>query len=503
MRQDDWCCCSRLVSVHSNNHKSPTVVVLSFSPMVEHRHRHRHRRRISKYPYKSMWRKSLAHNTVTPKTIGMPVTKKSWQVWKTIDRLEEILSNANNNNNSSSSSSSNNNKNNTEEPFPMYPASPKLVETITSILQHLAHAHEGKTEWQGLLNKSTLFHEVEESILAIHFLQKEWDQQQQQQVEQQVEQGAHKEVILVDVCCGKGVFSLLASYFFVNGISSSNSTSSSSNNNNNNSNRTIRKIIMLDKDPKLRWDHIHASNDEENSNRPFIETWPRFNLHEMDQVVTRLENELEESNNNNNNATTLALVGIHLCKTLSPTCIGIANLLGSTSCPHLILAPCCLPRVVVQSNHKPDAALEIRQHETLAQRNERLLAKERRASAMVRRNQDNNNKTTIPAGACWKCGEFGHVKAECPSNQSTGKPQLVKPPTVSLQVAGILSTHRPFGTYCELLSTSIQRTSVQVEETGLTNSHMKPKQKIDNKQELNNWNRDRKSMYIVASERAI
>ena len=78
------------------------------------------------------------------------------------------------------------------------------VREITTILQQLANTHEGKAQWQGLLNKSTLLHEVEESILAIHFLQEAWKQQQQQE-------DSGKDVVLVDVCCGKGVFSLLAS----------------------------------------------------------------------------------------------------------------------------------------------------------------------------------------------------------------------------------------------------------------------------------------------------
>ncbi len=382
-----------------------------------------------------------------PKHIGMPASKNSWQVWKTIDRLEQVLTEHNNNNNN--------------EPFPLYPSSPELVGRIAEILRQLATLHEGKSEWQGLLNKSTLLHEVEESILAIHFLQEEWKRTTT----------TTSKVVLVDVCCGKGVFSLLASYYFSN------------------KDDNIHKIIMLDKDPKLRWDHILASNQELDHHRPLIETWPRFNVHEVDQVVARLETEVGTN-------ATLAIVGIHLCKTLSPTCIGIANLLGPRACPHLILAPCCLPRVVVQS--KPNAVVEIRAHETKLQRSERLVAKERRSRAMARKSNDDNNKNI---SACWKCGEFGHVKADCPSNQSTGKPQLVRPPTISLQVSGIFDNDRPFGSYCDLLSTSIQRASVRVEETGLTNGHTTNNKNQNTKQEANNWNRDRKSMYLVASGR--
>ena len=460
-----------------NHHRIPAVVS-SFVPVARLRHHHHwdynvfHRKSIQEkllddspqprsqqhrsYPAMAVGKTLGSDNDAftphtidkkhsSPKHIGMPASKKSWQVWKTIDRLQQVLTE----------------HTSTNEPFPLYPSSPELVGRITEILRQLATLHEGKSEWQGLLNKSTLLHEVEESILAIHFLQEEWKRSGTTTTT------TTSKVVLVDVCCGKGVFSLLASYYF------------------NSKDDNIHKIIMLDKDPKLRWDHIHASNQELDHHRPFIETWPRFNLHEADQVVARLEAEIDTN-------ATLAMVGIHLCKTLSPTCIGIANLLGPRACPHLILAPCCLPRVVVQS--KPNAVVEIRQHETKLQHSERLVAKERRSRAMVRKS-DNNN-----LAACWKCGEFGHVKADCPSNQSTGKPQLVRPPTISLQVSGIFDNDRPFGSYCELLSTSIQRESVRVEETGLTNGHNTNTKKQDTKQEANNWNRDRKSMYIVASE---
>jgi hypothetical protein len=469
--------------------------------------------------------RSMKTKTET-KSIAMPTTKRTWQVWKTILRLEDILlENANNinNNDKNSDNQQPSSRDVAASSSPLHPASNELVAKVLSILRTLATKHEGKAAWGGLLNKSTLLHEVEESILAIHFLQQELLLSKQQ----------HRDIVLVDVCCGKGVFSLLSSYYF-----------SSSNHNNNNNNNTkdscdisVRKIIMLDKDPNLRWDHIDATNCENHASindnntqqqqqqqqRPVIECWPLFNLHEIDNVVDRLSKEVEITKNGNDNgernaSVSLAMVGIHLCKTLSPACIGIANALGPEKCPHLVLAPCCLPRVVVQSkynkNNNNNSVLEVLQHETSEQRQQRNLAKQRRTASMVRgkgggslsgdRSGTNENP---PPGACWKCGEFGHAKADCPSNQSTGKPGLIQPPSVSLGVSGILNTDRPFGSYCDLLATSIQRNTISVEETGLTNSHMTKRQKKQQQtttqqtlQQANNWNRERKSIYIVASE---
>ncbi len=480
-------------------------LVLAWIPVRKYRH-HRNTSRqetttkFQQYQYDvsvSSTRMAAAPGRSMPKTIAMPISNKQWQVWKTIDRLQEILNEDTTKNNESST-------------FSLYPASREVVAEILSILTTLATKHEGKPEWQGLLNKSNMLHEVEESILAIHFLQEQWNNQNPIQNQ--------RNVILVDVCCGKGVFSLLTSYFFAN--------KNQQQQHHKNKVVVLEKIIMLDKDPKLRWDHIEASNidaattnrSEKDDSRPFIECWPRFNLHDVDEVVQRLETQLTTSTTSTSSAE-LAMVGIHLCKTLSPTCIGIANLLGPQQCPNLILAPCCLPRVVVQSkfnnnksNSKSQKVLEVKQYETKQQKQERTLARERRKMAMVRGraiqsdNDDGTSSTdsTNTMGACWKCGEFGHVKANCPSNQSTSKPSLIQPPTIILDISGILQTKQPFGSYCQLLSTSIQRQSVVVQETGLTNNHMvvgaKQQSKQTNKQEANNWNRDRKSMYIVASE---
>mmetsp|Transcript_11596 Transcript_11596/g.16913 ORF Transcript_11596/g.16913 Transcript_11596/m.16913 type:complete len:262 (-) Transcript_11596:1806-2591(-) len=259
---------------------------------------------------------------------------------------------------------------------------------------------------------------------------------------------------------------------------------------------------MLDK-ADIQWNHIQVINERSiHDKRPFIETWKNCNLHEVDQVAHRLESIAAQ--------TPVAMVGIHLCKTLSPTCIGIVNSMEASHCPFLILAPCCLPRVVASRKR---SVLDIRQYETGEEREIRRIAKERRNAAMARRKRAHREQETLTMGdqigsnlgrieglggmplevladACWKCGEVGHLRADCPSSQRTGKPSLIKPPSVEIDVSGILDSDKPFDTYCNLLSTTLQR-NVRVVETGLVNdkaAHQK-----------GNWNNGRKLIYIIAT----
>ena len=91
---------------------------------------------------------------------------------------------------------------------------------------------------------------------------------------------------------------------------------------------------------------------------------------------------------------------------------------------------------------------------------------------------------------CWKCGEVGHFKRDCIS--TTSLPPLVKPPHRQLNVSHVLDSANPFSTYCNLLSSTIQRGKVRLIETRFVhnNSHAEKE---------SNWNRGRKSIYIVAS----
>ena len=138
---------------------------------------------------------------------------------------------------------------------------------------------------------------------------------------------SNKKITLVDVCCGKGICSLLASYLFKNDT-------------------RISKILMMDK-PNFTekhnkgpadWAYIETINaNAYTENRPKIETHQE-NLFESDKVMELLpcKDEQEED--------VIALIGIHLCKNLSPAFIGLVNALGQDRVPF-----CCLALLFAKS----------------------------------------------------------------------------------------------------------------------------------------------------------
>ena len=336
-----------------------------------------------------------------------------------------------------------------------------LINKIIPILYKWGEKWAGRKEWQGLLNKSSLLHEIEESIVALSFLLEYLTKVECTPDFQQI--------TVVDVACGKGVMSMLSSYVFQN-------------------DNRVKEIIMLDK-ADINWNHIEMANQSAKSeNRPFIECWSNCNLHEIDEIVKRLETQ-----------TPVALVGIHLCKTLSPTCIGIVNSLTAEQCPFLVLAPCCLPRIATQSLQKQSigekSIIKVRQYESIDERKERIEAKLRRDAAMSRKpaikpKTMSDQLEMIQGTPCWKCGEIGHLKADCPSIQATSKPLLIQPPYVNVDVSDVLRSENPFTVYCELLSISLLRDNVNVVDTHLANEKAKHQQ--------GNWNTSRKAIYIVA-----
>jgi len=400
-----------------------------------------------------------------PQTLSAPHHRQHehWHVWKTADRLSQ---------NGLASSLP------TDETH-------ALTQTVISILHTWGKTWAGAPEWQGVLNKSSLLHEIEESIVALHALLQWMD------TDRTVED---EPLTIVDVCCGKGIFSMLASYVFRD-------------------DPRIHQIVMLDR-ASILWNHVEVVNESAvGEGRPRIESWGGCNLHEVDPVITRLENI----------GTPLALVGIHLCKTLSPTCVGIVNAIGPSRCPFLCLAPCCLPRAVVSqaTKYKKNGSpiIEVPQYESPQERDQRFIAAKLRRDAMKRgqprvcflcRSPDHPIhgcgmlpveegerleifRNAAAMAPCWKCGKPGHNRAECPSGQTTRKPSLARPPVVRMDVSKVLDSEVPFDAYCGLLAGTLQRDHVRLMETGLVND--KPMHR-DN---CMNWNRGRKSVYIVAT----
>ncbi|KAL3771618.1 hypothetical protein ACHAW5_006645 [Stephanodiscus triporus] len=399
-----------------------------------------------------------------------------------------------------------------------------LTNHVIRILRQWGESWAGQSGWHTLLNKKSLLHEVEESIVALHFLL-DWLGRRCKQND--------TPIILVDVCCGKGILSMLASYLF-RGTTSTH----------------VSRIIMLDNQKDINWSHIIASNESAQGEcRPIIQTWSRCNLHDIDQIVERLEGTYDGSIHSINGP--VALIGIHLCKLLSPACIGIANSLGPEKCPFLCLAPCCLPRVVrdlSKSNNgiiipkkskikygEEGSLLPVRTYESAEERQQRKEANQRRDDAKKRTctdapcylcsemhpihkcgllPPDENERLDIfqrvaAANPCWKCGEIGHFRKDCPSTELAAKPRLTLPPTMYLDVSSLLqkddddkeiedTEHKsrgPFEGYCHLLGTALQRDTVKVIDVGLINSSAQH----NNAANRDNWNRDRKSILIVAS----
>lgn len=440
-------------------------------------------------------RLSIAHHispstsTLRSMTISNDEVSRGWRIWSVIDEL-------NRNGLSSSKDSAYDGR---------YDGT---IASVIQILQLWGDTWAGEREWNTLLNKKSLLHEVEESIIALHYL------------EQWLEQRTEKDeaITLVDVCCGKGILSMLASYLFCGKISTH-----------------VANIIMLDKQQSINWNHIKISNEHaQKDGRPIIQSWGGCNLHEIDQIVEKLECINGP----------LAIVGIHLCKQLSPACVGVVNTLGD-KCPFFCLAPCCLPRIarnLSKSNSnvgmipkRPNSGktvvpftMPVRTYESIHDRQARQDANKRREQAKKRSFADlpcflcseihpihkcnllpvdENERLDIFARAtalqpCWKCGEVGHKQKDCPSSQEASTPRLVLPPTRDLDLASIL--HQPtnhtehkgtFEKYSELLATAIQRDNVQVVDSGLVNNaaqHNNPANSIQN------WNRDRKSLFIIS-----
>ena len=138
----------------------------------------------------------ILHSHNPHQNIPNEINSSHWHVWKTADTLE-----TNGLSVSSSCAGLLENKETTQ----------KLVEKVIMILRLWGEEWAGQKEWQGVLNKSSLLHEIEESIVTLGFLMEFMDHGLD-------EKNALEEnpITIIDVCSGKGIFSMLASYVFRN-----------------------------------------------------------------------------------------------------------------------------------------------------------------------------------------------------------------------------------------------------------------------------------------------
>lgn len=308
----------------------------------------------------------------------------SWRIWEVIEHLEtEGLTVCNTLSADTLRYDDNQRTTITTVPTASIPQYSQRVNTLTietiKILKEWGDKWVGQPEWQTLLNKKSLLHEIEESITALSFLF-DWLEKRRD----------NTTVTLVDVCCGKGILSMLASYLCRNM-------------------QSVSDIIMLDIQTDINWKHIHASNENaKDVGRPIIQTWGGCNLNELDSMIDLLQK--EQSSNNGQ----YALIGIHLCKLLSPSCAGLANALGNDKCTFLCLAPCCMPRAVLKSKKKlahlkMGSTVSVRTYESIEEREARRAANALRAGAKAR---------VFP---CYLCADMGHSVKKCsllPCNES-------------------------------------------------------------------------------------
>ncbi len=357
---------------------------------------------------------------------------------------------------------------------------PDLTPRVIPVLREWAKKWDGHPDWRSLLNKNSLHKELEESIVAIHYL---------------LEATRDREinsVIVLDVCAGKGLFSFLLSYLKP---------------------PHIKEIIMIEK-AAINWYHIiHGANPTaQEEGRPYITIWDNTNLHDYDDVLDKII------------ALPLpvAMTGIHLCKQLGPSFCGLVNGLGE-KCIYACLAPCCLPRAVTaQKNHPTQEnskaftlAVQLKETEEerkirkdYMERRGRLKRKPRHGPCFYCHDEKHGlidcpilptlpimkqqrirrsfHAATVP---CWNCLEYGHYKQICPEVVERSNPLAVQAPQMELDVSKVLGLEKPYHGYCHLLAGCFQDRSPIVVETELENTE---------KHQDGNWNSERKSIFIVA-----
>jgi Zinc knuckle len=414
-----------------------------------------------------------------------------------------------------------------------YPNS--LLEQVLEILQLWADTWDGVEAYKSFLNKKSMQHEVEECLPALHYLN-EWRKMK----------SSKNRFVAVDVCGGKGFFSMLLQYLATRCWIHDGGP-------------VLDHIILLEKATRadIDWYHLKADATDSRDLVPVV-LWDDCNLHETDALVDRMRTIHHP----------LALTGIHLCKLLSPSLISLVNLLGPLQCPYLCLAPCCMPRAVTKTaQRKPkrgtkdennfattaaptSSSVRVYSYETDQERGVRIERIQRRDAARRQRRRHDTGEArsdislgcfccqsldhqlqfcpeikgvsdearlrilrhaapTLNPTPCWNCGQTGHFRDDCPNPsiatiKENAEHSLLEPPVTLLDVTKILESADPMRSYCDLLLSSVNVLkqdendgnpaalwSRKIWETTLVNTKAE-------KQSTGNWNGGRKSLYMVA-----
>uniref|UniRef100_A0A7S4M3T5 CCHC-type domain-containing protein n=1 Tax=Odontella aurita TaxID=265563 RepID=A0A7S4M3T5_9STRA len=380
-----------------------------------------------------------------------------------------------------------------------------LINETISVLKYWGVQWAGNPEMQSLLNKNSLLHEIEESIVAIHILM-EWFKRRFNNTRY----SSCRKVLLVDLCCGKGIYSLLLSYLAhkIPILKAS-----------------ITKCLMVDK-ANVNWVHIQYANRDhrQDNGREFMSALPieclgKVNVH-SDSFAQHLFSAAADHD--------IALNGIHLCKHLSPRAVSLFNILGSERVPFLCLAPCCLPRLKVGA----EFGVSVRLYETDEEMSRREETNARRARARrkykvcyiceegahkvrdcpVLPNHSDPRRDEIIREAvsklpCWICGHKGHQRSDCAykSERQSVSTKSIKPPSVRIDAKRVRESETPFETYCQVLFETVgQVDHVSAEDAQKVDDDMVKRiltTELDGKEahsQPDNWNGKRKCKWIVA-----
>ena len=175
----------------------------------------------------------------------------------------------------------------------------------------------GGGRWRSLLEKRSLLHEAEEAVVPLATLL-QW-------LEARGGCGVQPLFTLVDLCCGKGVFSLIVSHAAALEPRL----------------RAIGYILMIDRATRSQvdWGMVDDANadvaglsepDPTSTAAVPLELWPDCNIHEKNDIV---EDRLRSSPGQ------VLIVGIHLCRSLSPRAISLYNRLGRDKACLLYTSP--------------------------------------------------------------------------------------------------------------------------------------------------------------------
>lgn len=465
-----------------------------------------------------------------------------------------------------------------------------LRHDVIQILRRWGATHP--PAFRQIVSKKSLKHEVEECLPALQHLI-DWRKRRGARPGTTTMTTTITNLVAVDVCGGKGIFSLLLKELAEMTESESWPKITTTTNDNDGGGVAMRllpvlqRIILVELADDIDWTHLQQQpepqkgqggggvDDDRSSshmNIP-IDIWRQCNVNAIDDMIDKLLSTVVDVPPTDTDGTppktppaspsplVLVLTGIHLCGALSPSFLSICNGLGPTICPCFCLVPCCMPKEVLRNKQQPKkkmmmtmrgnnddvgdddddnpqqgqllhrgddttkkpAVIAVGRYEDPVARHHRLddeqrrhIAKKKLSRQVVVPAPNGTTTATVTRYACWGCGRFddnvGHQKSNCPDPLPRHRPIR---PTFDLDVSHVLRHSSPCAAYCELLLSSVDSYDAD-NEYGMggghdngNNDHWWPHRRLWEtgieshqaaaKQSNHNWNRNRKSIYIVVS----